>query len=217
MSTVAVAKFETSVHIHLAQWLNHHPTSIFDDLAVMLGFAYVPNFSGRPLFSIPRMPEAECEDVVHGALLLLIKYHDAGDSQAEEIEKTILSGLLINERWRRWLELPETAYELAAFLIGFYSRPVIFGGLFETKRQRPLRDQMNTQIGPWLGLDTCMSVCSQRMIAAALFGDAWCSLVGDDLSGEESWSDHVLLSRPPFFPGLLPVKFEVPAQPLPLL
>jgi hypothetical protein len=175
-------------------------------------------WGGRP--GTDRAPGREA--LVSDALLQILRVHAKNGSSCVTYDGFgIIDGMALNDRWRRCTQNIDDAYCLAAVLINL----TIDNSDMEIMRESAA-EVMLTVINGWLrpfSVGEFTSVPTAWGLMAAMFGEAWATLVMDnwvEFDGAE-WNvgGFALRERPLFRDGLLPRHIlclpEIPAVPLP--
>lgn len=157
----------------------------------------------------PEQPRSNCEDVTRAALVVMLMHIDGVGPDSDIRGLSVLDGLLRNDRWRACLETPSGAYAFVALAARVIALPDASAMAVISSEKDWLELHMETTflagdvLKEWLLPPSEARMLSPRMLAAALFGEAWCNIVIDGVRNLRL--DRVIAeTRPPFVHGLLP-------------
>lgn len=166
--------------------------------------------------------EAQVEREICQAWLTI--YDKAVDEIAfPERYASILSNILVGDRWRWFIDSDERAYGFAIMTL-LYLR--IFEEAMATNPRKVTQDmyvkrafigdQMTKSFRQWLPPSSTSESINPRVIGTAFFGSAWCSLAVE-FSREQGLAEFITDNPPAFLPGWRSTEKQVVAEVLPEL
>jgi hypothetical protein len=162
----------------------------------------------------PRTPEEET--VAEAACVKLLRCHDSKTHAATYAEQCVLTGLLVNNRWKKLFNCETDAYAFVVMLIRYLRKEAIRSGGApnDQSEHRAFRLQVHAALATWMPADITPGDFMLRDLASAFFGEAWCVLVFD---GPKRTTLAALIeaTKPVFLPGRLTSDLDPDFAPLP--
>jgi hypothetical protein len=210
MSTAqpSAAKYKVLVKRLLDLFLVEDTRMDFMALARVLGSAHTDRESNI----VPVTPADEL--VVRQTWIDLLHRSYPQTLQPRMVERFILDGLLTNDRWRALLENTKDAYTLVELVTTFLGRTP--GHRKERPSAADVREQLQEAFAPWLPPEY-VGPMTERDLAVAFFGGAWCSIIYDGRSSDSSIAELIAETCPDIVPGRLLKGAPLLAESLPTL
>jgi hypothetical protein len=193
---------------------NRDPLSYSAALLAALGCCHLAeNDTGDWVVCTPNQPSITDECVVESALLQALAAHmrliDSGarTGTIEDEGYSIFHGLSKNNRWRSCLSDQSLARDLVSvMLLGQEDGETSMVGQLRRELRPCAVDVLNEWISP---AEAYTEMPSVRVLATALFNEAWCALALDnDALGQDELIEVIRKERPPFKPGLITAALE---------
>jgi hypothetical protein len=166
----------------------------------------------------PSQPDPAHEQLVTRTLIAALEQHIERISNDSDGD-ALLSGLLINNRWRLCLEHLTDAYNFVFVVACFYENwNARLAQNNSDVLQLAIRYPLRQVVDEWLGLKGSKGgEMTTRRFLSLVFGDLWCDLALEhDLP---LWKIKPIMfgSKPPFVAGLVPSYVNVTSIDLPTL
>lgn len=201
--------YQIMIEEKLAQWLAmpERTAGALETMAVWLGCAHI-SLSRGYCINAPEQPESECEPVVIGALVLMLRKRDPLDRIFYEIDQVVLDGLLRNDRWKKCAEDASFLYEFAALITRFcdFTAPQKYEAAEHVRRNR-LRAEVTRALTSWLEPQENAPKLGSEAVAELLFGSPWVSIMRS-VGNTGQIGDLLLATRPPFRRSLTGLQAE---------
>jgi hypothetical protein len=189
--------FKNQVADNLGQWLaNKAGRLLFKDLVAILGAPAVLDASS-----------SADESVVRNAWSTVMHHYAGTASVCWMVETHLVAGLLKNDRWRDYLYSESKGHLLTSMLARYLHRiwedNAVLLSESDVNMDVALRQELHAVLKQWVGVASCTYDASQRDLACALFGEAWCSLVLDTGASDVRLANLIETEQPTFLPGIL--------------
>jgi hypothetical protein len=132
-------------------------------------------------------------------------------------EKAVLDSLIPTGKWRTLFQCEDDAYAFVSLLARYIRREDAKESPSDRDMCVAFRIQGHTALIDWMPPGSTPGTFTQRDLACAFFGEAWCALVYDERSSARTLSELVELLRPPFLPGRLAIDVVQKVESLPTL
>jgi hypothetical protein len=205
--------FADQVADALSDWVLGDARSAFRTLVELLG---CPDTHGDVH---PRQVTPDDELLIRQTWITLLYRGLSSTGSPLAVERHTLAGLLTNDRWSLLMASEKSAYAFVLLAASFMDKPYFrqeLGPPSAGHRQLFVRAQLAKTLEPWLpfgGADTM----TERDIAVAFFGAAWCAIVYDNRPDGVTFEILIEKSQPPFLPGRLAIDVAPEDYELPVL
>lgn len=150
------------------------------------------------------------EPLVRGVLLTVFELYTTRQV-SYAVNYDLFIRLLAHDRWRSFERL-EIAHAFTSTGIKHLEQRAVW---ITVVKDDSLRIAFAEALSEWLAPDITIQNAKPRDVAVALFGEAWCTLIGDTRFAGKLLGDVIAAQKPDFLPGRLLHSFGRNAYTLP--